>query len=137
MADALNLICEQRHLPLFIAQFGSLWKIKYKEEMPYAELLFTLMREKGIHIWDGFPCFLTDAHSKEDVNKVIEKFEESVDELIAAEFLPSRGKDENKSQHRVQEKPPVTGARLGRDQDGNPAWFINDPARPGKYMQVN
>ena len=137
MADALNLICEQQHLPLFIAQFGSLWKIKYKEEMPYAELLFTLMREKGIHIWDGFPCFLTEAHSKEDVNKVIEKFEESVDELIAAEFLPSRGKDENKSQHRVQEKPPVTGARLGRDQDGNPAWFINDPARPGKYMQVN
>ncbi len=137
MTDAINLICEQHRLPLFIAQFGSLWKIKFKEEMPYAELLFTLMREKGIHIWDGFPCFLTEAHSAEDINRIVKKFEESAEEMIAAEFLPSRGKEENNSQHRIQEEPPVPGARLGRDLQGNPAWFINDPGRPGKYMQVN
>jgi acyl transferase domain-containing protein len=32
--------------------------------------------------------------------------------------------------------PPVSGARLGRDAQGNPAWFVPDPNRPGKYMQV-
>jgi hypothetical protein len=31
---------------------------------------------------------------------------------------------------------PVPGARLGRDKEGNPAWFIMDPDRPGKYLQV-
>lgn len=28
------------------------------------------------------------------------------------------------------------GARLGRDAHGKPAWFVPDPNRPGKYVQV-
>jgi acyl transferase domain-containing protein len=32
--------------------------------------------------------------------------------------------------------PPVPGARLGRDAQGRPAWFVPDPNRPGKYLQV-
>ena len=48
-----------------------LWKIKFIEEIPYGELLFTLMREKGIHIWDGFPCFLTEAHTAADVKTLL------------------------------------------------------------------
>ncbi len=89
LADALNQICIQNGLSIYIAQFGSLWKIKFKEEIPYGELLFTLMREKGIHIWDGFPCFLTEAHSAADVKTIIEKFEESVKELLESGFFTS------------------------------------------------
>jgi hypothetical protein len=57
--------------------------------VPYGELLFTLMREKGIHIWDGFPCFLTEAHSAADVKAIVEKFDESTNELLEAGFLTS------------------------------------------------
>jgi amino acid adenylation domain-containing protein len=89
LADALNQICIQNGLSVFIAQFGSLWKIKFKEEVPYGELLFTLMREKGIHIWDGFPCFLTEAHTDKDVKTISDKFEESVKELLEAGFFTS------------------------------------------------
>lgn len=32
--------------------------------------------------------------------------------------------------------PPVPGARLGRDQEGNPAWFIPDSDRPGKFLKI-
>ncbi len=67
LADSLNQICTRKGLPLYIAQFGSLWKIKFSKEIPYGELLFSLMREKGIHIWEGFPCFLTTAHDAADV----------------------------------------------------------------------
>jgi amino acid adenylation domain-containing protein len=87
MADAINQICNQKGISVHVAQFGSLWKIKFKEEIPYGELLYTLMREKGIHIWDGFPCFLTEAHSASDVKTIIEKFEESVTELLESGFL--------------------------------------------------
>jgi acyl transferase domain-containing protein len=31
---------------------------------------------------------------------------------------------------------PVAGARLGRDADGNAAWFVPDPERSGKYLRV-
>ncbi len=33
-------------------------------------------------------------------------------------------------------EPPVPGAKLGRDPDGKPAWYVSDPDRPGKYLQV-
>jgi hypothetical protein len=33
------------------------------------------------------------------------------------------------------DEPPVAGARLGRTPDGEPAWYVPDPARPGKYLQ--
>ncbi len=137
LADGMNRIAEERGLPLYIARFGSLWKIKFKKEYAYSELLFTLMREKGIHIWDGFPCFMTDAHSIAEVDRIIEVFENSVDELLAAEFIPAETPvAASRPAPRVEETPPVAGARLGRDQQGNPAWFISDPGRPGKYLQV-
>jgi amino acid adenylation domain-containing protein len=145
LADSCNAICQQHHLPLFVAQFGSLWKIKWKEEIPYSELLYTLMRDKGIHILDGFPCFLTEAHSRNDVDTILGKFRESIEQLISAGFLQTgdpNPMDLKKNQAtngamKVVEKPLIPGARLGRDKDGNPAWFVADPDRPGKYLQLN
>jgi len=138
LANELNIICNKFELPLFVPSFGSLWKIKFKEELPYGELLFTLMRDKGIHIWDLFPCFLTEAHAKEDVDKIISKFGESVAELIESGFFPSNQNKKNiiKEELNSFTESPVPGARLGRDKDGNPGWFISDQNNPGKYLQV-
>jgi len=33
-------------------------------------------------------------------------------------------------------KPPVPGAKLGKDRDGRPAWFVPNPAAPGKFVKV-
>jgi len=139
LADAMNAICTKNNLPFFVPHFGSLWKIKFKEDVTYSELLFVLMREKGIHILDGFPCFLTEAHTNEEVEIMIRKFEESVNEMIEAGIFSSAKQSvETKTEPKIEvkEEPPVEGARLGRDKDGNPAWFITDPNRPGKYVQV-
>jgi len=135
LADAMNDICTRNGLPIYIAQFGSLWKIKWKNEIPYGELLFTLMRNKGVHIWDGFPCFLTEAHTEADIRFVIQQFEDSINDLIGADFMVSQKPPEIAG--RMQDEPPMPGARLGRDPQGNPAWFISDPSRPGKYKQLN
>jgi len=137
LAAEMNAICEQEGLPFYIPSFGSLWKIKFKDELPYGELLFTLMREKGIHIWDLFPCFLTESHTKQDVDTIIAKFRESVYELIESGFLPTNKKPEPvKEEHNPLMVAPFPGARLGRDKDGNPGWFISDTNNPGKYLQV-
>lgn len=138
LADRLNEVCDRTHLPAYIAQFGSLWKIKWKDELPYTELLFTLMRDKGIHIQDGFPCFLTEAHTDKDVDTVVQKFEESVNEIMEAGFFPvQKETTASNKKYIITEEPPVPGAKLGRDKEGNPAWFITDPNRPGKYLQLN
>ena len=139
IASALNREFERHQLPFYVAQFGSLWKIKPKEEIPYSELLFTLMREKGVHIWDGFPCFITEAHTDAEVDLVIKLFSESINEMIAADFfktsLNTTSSKEGAAPAHTFTKPPVPNAKLGRDKEGNPAWFIVDPEQPGKYRQ--
>lgn len=135
LAGELNAICESTGIPLYSPSFGSLWKIKFKDELPYGELLFTLMRNKGIHIWDLFPCFLTASHTKAEVDKIIDAFRESVNEMIESGFFPSK-KAEAKEEFNPFMESPFPGARLGRDKDGNPGWFIVDSNNPGKYLQV-
>ncbi|QMW05862.1 polyketide synthase [Spirosoma foliorum] len=140
LADGLNAVLKEYTLPINVVHFGSLWKIKFKEDIVYGELLFTLMREKGIHIWDGFPCFLTEAHTDQELEIIIRRFTESVRELIDAGFFK---KDSNPITSTGQvgaslakDTPPAPGARLGRDREGNPAWFVPNPDQPGKYLQV-
>ena len=53
-----------------------------------------------------------------------------VEELQAAELMPGTPvKDE-------KHKPLETKARLGKDKNGNPAWFIPSPNNNGQYIQV-
>ncbi len=144
LADTINVALERQHLPLFVAQFGSLWKVKFTEEVPYGELLFTLLRDKGIHIWDGFPCFMTEAHTDKEISRIADLFMESIGELIDAGFLTagrpvkkeSVPKDIPKPAFVNLNRPPVPSAKLGRDATGNPAWFVLDPERSGKYLQL-
>lgn len=140
LAGRLNAAFERQQLPMFVAQFGSLWKIKFNEELPYSELLFTLMREKGIHIWDGFPCFITEAHTDAEIDLTVNRFIESTNELVKAGFFratrPAATPPGSQKAHLAPVQPPIPGARLGRDPQGNPAWFIANPDHPGNYMQV-
>ncbi len=116
-----------------VAHFGSLWKIKFTEDVPYGELLFHLMRFNGIHIYDGFPCFLTEAHSREDIDRIIVVFKESIQVLIKAEIFKTLV---NNNLMQYAEHPPVEGAMLGRDPNGNPGWYVADQEQLGKYLQV-
>ena len=139
LAAQLNAEAEQRQLPLHIAHFGSLWKIKFTTDLPYSTLLFTLMRERGVHIWDNFPCFLTEAHSEADVRQIVTAFTASLAELVAHALLPNALPEPTEPQLTPQSalnRPPAPGARLGRDSSGNPAWFLDDPVRPGQYVQL-
>jgi hypothetical protein len=65
---------------------------------------------------------------------MVKAIKESVTEMQGAEFLPEAPGKAGASFD--ADKPPVAGARLGRDAGGNPAWFIPNPKEPGKYVQV-
>lgn len=140
LAENLNAEIESRELPFFAANYGSLWKIKFHEEVPYGELMFTLMREKGIHVLDGFPCFITEAMTYADIDQIVHCFRESMDEMIQAGFFTRKAPENPVAPSRPAvveaSNPPVKGARLGKDQEGNPAWFIADDQNPGKYLQI-
>ena len=139
LADAMNTVIDSLQMPFHIVHYGSLWKIKFDTDILYGELLFTLMREKGIHIWDGFPCFMTESHTDAELDTIIRQFTDSIDELITAGFFAGKAVETPKPVTVgpiLAAKPPVPGARIGRDKQGNPAWFVLNPAQPGNYLQV-
>jgi len=137
LVDSMTKICLEFHIPVKVVSFGSLWRLKYTEEVPYGDLLFTLMRFKGIHILDGFPCFVTESNTPVELKAISDIFKESIIELIKGGFLlPDADKSVKFVRSDGFDVSPIPGAKLGRDGDGNPAWFIENPEQPGKYMQV-
>ena len=144
----VNDYCHQLEIPFHLVHFGSLFKPKYDADMPNIDLLYCLLRFKGVHIYDGFPCFLTEGHSKDDLTFIIKQFKDALFELMELGFIPGKvlatikpiyanGNGHNKLNGHAVEIPPVDGAMLGKNPDGTPSWFIPDPDRPGKYMKVN
>ena len=133
-AAELNAYFEEVGAPLEIRHFGSMWKPFYTAEHPHCDLLCLFLRDRGIHILDGFPCFFTTAHSPADINRVVIAFRESVAEMQDSGFLPEPARHASDFDGSA---PPVAGARLGRDRDGSPAWFVPNPNESGKYMKVH
>jgi glutamate-1-semialdehyde aminotransferase len=148
MVQRANGLFDKYQLPYRWVTFGSAFKTKYDESVNYTELFFMLMRYHGVHVLD-FPHFLTTAHTAADVEKILEALEKTCVELRASGFMPERtypietvnstlNGHARKPHERIEraEEPPVEGARLGRTPEGEPAWFVPDPERPGKYLML-
>ncbi|MBX2977649.1 MAG: amino acid adenylation domain-containing protein [Flavobacteriales bacterium] len=148
MVQRANGLFDQYQLPYRWVTFGSAFKTKYDESVNYTELFFMLMRYHGVHVLD-FPHFLTTAHTEADVESILQAVEKTCQELRASGFMPERtypietvnstlNGHARKPHERIEraEEPPVRGARLGRTPEGEPAWFVPDPDRPGKHMMI-
>lgn len=142
LASELNAYFKFKNLPLEIAHYRSLWRLKMLEDIPYSELVFVLMREKGIHIWDGFPCYMTAAYTEDDTSHLINTFIKCVEELINVGIFKSELNNNSFDKEHLEitkelNQPPVPGARLAIDQLGNPAWFIADKNKVGEYVKID
>jgi hypothetical protein len=105
--------------------------VSWLEDHPLQDLLFAMMRSRGIHILDNFPCFLTSAHSAEDIAFIQRAFKESVAEMQESGFLPRRAAVVTGFDLR---KPAEEGSVLARDVDGQPFWYVPDTASPSHHL---
>ena len=135
MAEELNAFSASVGAPVRIKHFASLWRTHFDEEHPLQDLLFAMMRSRGIHILDNFPCFFTTAHSEADFQAIAKAWKEAVLELQEAQLLPRSVLTPLTVMD--ADKPIVPGARLGRDHEGRPAWYVENPEVPGQYMRVS
>jgi hypothetical protein len=148
MVARVNGLFDQYQLPYRWVNFGSAFKTKYDESVNYTELFFLLMRYHGVHVLD-FPHFITTAHTAADIEFIIATVEKTCQELRESGFMPEHtypiqvvnstlNGHARKPFERIEraEEAPVPGARLGRTPEGEPAWFVPDPEREGKYMML-
>jgi glutamate-1-semialdehyde aminotransferase len=86
-AAELNRYFGSVNAPLKMANCGSMMNLTFSEDEPLGELLYSLLRLKGVFIWDARPSFLTLAHSDEDIRFVIAAFKEAVSEIMEAGLI--------------------------------------------------
>ena len=98
LAADLNELFTKYGLKTKVETFASWFFFNIHGEHPNATLLFYHLRLRGVHIQDGFPCFLTTAHSVADFKLIYDAFAQSVAELNAVGILGT---------------PPNTGASAG------------------------
>ncbi|MEH2211070.1 non-ribosomal peptide synthetase/type I polyketide synthase [Nostoc sp.] len=87
LAETLNAYFEQEDVPIRIVYFGSLFRFSFSGNM---DLLFYHLIEKGVYIWEGRNCFLSTAHTDEDINYIIRAVKESVESMRTGGFFLKR-----------------------------------------------
>lgn len=136
LADELNKVFEKLEAPLYLANFGSLFKIQFAQELVYSEVFFAGLRRRGMHIWDHRPCLLTLAHEEHHIDAMVAAVHDTVVECQRYGFMPGEGYKNVSTTSFDENRPPQVGAKAGKDESGNPGWFVPDTANPGQFIQV-
>lgn len=136
----LNTFCELFGAPIAIDHFGGVLKPRFTETGRNYDLFYALMRMNGVHCYDGFPWFVTLAHSAQDLRTVAETFKKCVLEMQKLGLFPSKFLKSNPSPIGNENDfitPPAAGAVLMKDELGNPAWFVKNPQNPKGYDKIS
>ncbi|MDF1812130.1 MAG: amino acid adenylation domain-containing protein [Verrucomicrobiales bacterium] len=88
LTGAVNQLFRENDIPFEMPNFGSLMFIRHIDNNKYANLLFFHLRSKGIFLLEGFPSYITTAHTDADIDYTIDAFRESVSEMQQAGFFP-------------------------------------------------
>ena len=80
--------------------FSSWLYFDFPTDVPHAGLFYAMMRDRGVHVWEGRCWFLTTAHTDADLELVFAAFRDTLAEMQAGDLLPGGA------------EPPVPGARL-------------------------
>jgi len=88
-AQAIEASFRDAGLDVGVHPCGAWFSFSLPTEARFGSLLYYLMRERGIHILESYPCFFTTAHSDEDFARVVEGFRESIQEMRRSSMLPA------------------------------------------------
>jgi len=103
LGKELNEFFEKKAYPIHVDTAGSLFRFVFYNNFSVefqpveANILFYNMTLRGIYIWEGHTCFLSEAHSDEDVDAIIKAAKDSVSAMRSDGFFPSPEKEKTKT----------------------------------------
>ena len=89
IVESVNRDLERRGLATRAEGYSSWFHLNFSAEGALASLFWPQMRLLGVHVQEGFPCFLTTAHSDSDIAVIEQAFSASLDALEAGGILES------------------------------------------------
>ncbi|WP_168879058.1 non-ribosomal peptide synthetase/type I polyketide synthase [Rhizobium sp. P28RR-XV] len=70
--------------------YKSWFATDFSSQDPLGALFYAQMRLNGVHIQDGYPCFLTTAHSEDDFRTIAKAFRDSLDAMQGVGIFTAR-----------------------------------------------
>jgi amino acid adenylation domain-containing protein len=86
LVASLNALFQETGVPSRVEHFASWFYFSFPADQPHGSLLYYHLRARGVYILEGFPCFLTTAHSEADLAAVVRAFRDSIAAMKAAGF---------------------------------------------------
>ncbi len=111
LVNDLNAMFREYGFPSHIEHFASWFFFSVAPEARLAKLLYYHLRELGLHLQEGFPCFLTTAHTDEDLAQVRSVFKQVLGEMRAHRII---------GQNLPEELPRNTAVAVTADVAGQP-----------------
>ena len=81
LVQRINAYLEKVGIATRAESFSSWFYVSFAGEDRLGSLFYPYMRYLGVHVMEGFPCFLTTSHSDEDIRKIGDAFIASIDAL--------------------------------------------------------
>ncbi|MEU0563495.1 aminotransferase class III-fold pyridoxal phosphate-dependent enzyme [Dactylosporangium sp. NPDC006015] len=78
-------------VPIRVARFGSLFRLRLVEEpanSERSEIFHTMLVHDGLYIWEGRNCFLSLAHTDEDLDRIEAAVVKAADAMTANGLFP-------------------------------------------------
>ncbi|MEM9694178.1 MAG: amino acid adenylation domain-containing protein, partial [Myxococcota bacterium] len=112
LTSRINALFEQNDLAISMPHFASQMFIRVEESDDLAMLLFYHLRFRGIHVLEGFPSYLTTAHTEADLDAIVAAFEGSIADMqeggiFAPVRSPANGERDDEPGRRI----PLTEAQ--------------------------
>ncbi|WP_433746030.1 amino acid adenylation domain-containing protein [Paenibacillus amylolyticus] len=85
LVNQLNQIFIKEKVAIHVVNYGSLFRFVCSID---SDLFFYHLMYKGIYVWEGRNCFLSTAHTNEDITKIIDAVQETISDLRRGGFLP-------------------------------------------------
>jgi len=75
LASTLNQFFEAENVPIKVVHFASTFQFKFSGNL---EMFYYQLLEKGVYIWEWRACFLSTAHTDQDLDDVVKAVKETV-----------------------------------------------------------
>ncbi|MEO6967398.1 MAG: amino acid adenylation domain-containing protein, partial [Rhodanobacteraceae bacterium] len=95
LVERLNHFFGKRAAPLNAIGASSLWRVSVDTDQPCASLFYYALRERGLHVYEQFNGFLSEAHGDAEADAIATRIESVVDELLGAGVLTPRVAETN------------------------------------------
>jgi amino acid adenylation domain-containing protein len=90
LIDRLNDAFAARGAPVKAVHCTSLWRLSWDEDQKFVSLFYYLARYHGLHLYEQFGHFVTEAMGEAELEKVFSVFTQTLDELLSLGFITPR-----------------------------------------------